>query len=726
MEFVKAEDFEHLPRPDISYKTTESLPPLAYDKLPDASSFRLLQSIDILGDVMQFSLSTFSVDSPPDYRAVSYTWGSPNPLDNLTADLTKPIVCNGSAALITENLWGFLKTVHSGECYLWIDALCINQQDLAERGQQVTKMGEIYSKAVEVIAWLGALDGPSDVAMKTIQQFIPLLKAFYESEGAELVSHNYLDPKFWTQVGREPFTDEEANALTYFFNRYWFERTWIIQEIFFAKDLILVCGLRMLDWEAVVMMSRFIYDTKLSKRWSNLRAHSMKTQWTRDVAVAPMMLEKMRVMCQDGIPINEDEKLPPLSQLADHMIERAFVLFLGLLVFVTRTFQCTRAIDKVYAPASLALYVFGGRLDPQFYVLDYTKEPYQVFAELGALLVTHKQNLEPLSFVEDRSFRVEHQLPSWVPDFGTLVTGPLIALPGQSFDCMKGLKKEPKVSVFQRGLLTRGYQFCDVAKLGPIHLVTSKWGDPKAYTPKDTTTFSINPTPWLRFAFEMNPRYPNGESFITAFVGTIIADQKGDEMSINRLLEFFHHYLVYTCVRSRDMDELLAQVKEKVGEDPSDILPIYNRLREEFPRWPILDEFEKRRLTTGTNVVPTLDQLIHWIDKFVHPGSELEANVKITDICRTFITNAHLAAITGRRLFQSDGGWIGLIPVSARKGDEVWLIPGSKVPLVLRRVPGKMLYEFLGEAYVHGIMYGEMFKDFKPELIKEMEPILII
>lgn len=63
----------------------------------------------------------------------------------------------------------------------------------------------------------------------------------------------------------------------------------------------------------------------------------------------------------------------------------------------------------------------------------------------------------------------------------------------------------------------------------------------------------------------------------------------------------------------------------------------------------------------------------------------------------------------GRSLWVSKEKYIGLAPRSARQGDEVWIIHGSRIPFVLRKRPDGS-HEFLGEAYVHGIMNGEFFK----------------
>jgi hypothetical protein len=45
---------------------------------------------------------------------------------------------------------------------LWADAICINQEDLQERKQQLGLMGSIFSNAKYVIAWFGSDDGDAE------------------------------------------------------------------------------------------------------------------------------------------------------------------------------------------------------------------------------------------------------------------------------------------------------------------------------------------------------------------------------------------------------------------------------------------------------------------------------------------------------------------------------------------------------------------------------------
>ena len=106
-----------------------------------------------MGTEIQCELFTYSLDDQGKgthlYEALSYVWG----------DLKKPcfISINKKNFAITENLYIALLHLRgrSLQRILWVDAICINQENRDEQGQQVQLMAKIYSKAHRVIVWLG-------------------------------------------------------------------------------------------------------------------------------------------------------------------------------------------------------------------------------------------------------------------------------------------------------------------------------------------------------------------------------------------------------------------------------------------------------------------------------------------------------------------------------------------------------------------------------------------
>ncbi len=96
------------------------------------------------------------------YEALSYVWGSSDKPQSISIDkLDMPITANLHAALLRLR-------DRCIERVLWVDAICINQVDLEERGHQIEFMAEIFSKANRVIVWLGESADNSDQALEEI------------------------------------------------------------------------------------------------------------------------------------------------------------------------------------------------------------------------------------------------------------------------------------------------------------------------------------------------------------------------------------------------------------------------------------------------------------------------------------------------------------------------------------------------------------------------------
>ncbi|KAF2824444.1 HET-domain-containing protein, partial [Ophiobolus disseminans] len=83
------------------------------------------------------------------YRCLSYTWGE-SPAEH-------QILLNGDTFCVRKNLFEFLEIAVRLLSYdlLWVDAICIDQTNVTERGHQVKRMDIIYKGAVQVLIWLG-------------------------------------------------------------------------------------------------------------------------------------------------------------------------------------------------------------------------------------------------------------------------------------------------------------------------------------------------------------------------------------------------------------------------------------------------------------------------------------------------------------------------------------------------------------------------------------------
>jgi hypothetical protein len=109
-----------------------------------SSHIRLLQVVHIDRQVLAFSLLRVPRDNAPRYTAVSYAWGNESPSEAINVD--------GQPFRVRPNLWSCLYYLgiasrHADWDYLWVDAICIDQENDAERNVQVSHMDQTYGNA---------------------------------------------------------------------------------------------------------------------------------------------------------------------------------------------------------------------------------------------------------------------------------------------------------------------------------------------------------------------------------------------------------------------------------------------------------------------------------------------------------------------------------------------------------------------------------------------------
>ncbi|KAF1973161.1 HET-domain-containing protein [Bimuria novae-zelandiae CBS 107.79] len=186
-------------------------------------------------------LRSYPLNDCPPYIALSYSWGP--------TQSYREIDLNNARFPVGRNLWWFLLHMRLQERhgYYWIDALCINQSDVAEQNHQVQMMGSIYSKAQSVAIWLGEVDSSSNVAM----QFI--------AERKPLDSGSISFGKIWTL--------EQAESVLRLCQRNYWRRIWIVQEVMLAKNATIFCGSMLVSWskfEGLIDDLRRIFDMGLA------------------------------------------------------------------------------------------------------------------------------------------------------------------------------------------------------------------------------------------------------------------------------------------------------------------------------------------------------------------------------------------------------------------------------------------------------------------------------
>lgn len=136
-----------------------------------AQDFRLLRTHPAEeGARLSCALEHFSIQHAPPYRAISYTWGDPFAVgERNNAIELEPILLDGKEVLVSKAVANVLKAMRdwhpADTAWVWADAICIDQNNVRERGQQVLLMPQIYLKADSVFVWLGPETDDSDAAI---------------------------------------------------------------------------------------------------------------------------------------------------------------------------------------------------------------------------------------------------------------------------------------------------------------------------------------------------------------------------------------------------------------------------------------------------------------------------------------------------------------------------------------------------------------------------------
>lgn len=385
-----------------------------------------------------------NLDEAPPYDALSYVWGEESNAD--------PIICNGIKTTVTKQLadalqhlrrfpgWGsvipwpqdhplistknvwnnFARNRHeyredSGggghDVLLWVDALCINQEDGDERASQVKMMGRIYERALNVKIWLGKEDKepPNFV---TAQQPHLLMTTHLGTYGRIPVALSFIAQALRNASGpvnrraaMRPVEDSAHRNIAYgfppptapewdvvreFFTNAWFERVWVVQEAVLASKATVLIGDWEIDWTAIGQAAV----------WFSSKGYAV-----------PAVLYQLRDQ-QDLLPVSKPASAWKLCAWS----ERKIPLLDLLNEFRTRL--ATNPVDKVYATFGLAEELqsmeeqgFHELVEP-----DYTsKTVLDVYRDIAKFLVIEHGDLAVLSHAGANSSLTDW--PSWVPDW---------------------------------------------------------------------------------------------------------------------------------------------------------------------------------------------------------------------------------------------------------------------------------------------------------------------
>lgn len=176
---------------------------------------------------------------PCDYDTLSYVWGEPG-------EGEFHITCNGKTLKVWENLYSALPCLArqlrqegSSPRRIWIDAVCINQSDEAEKLKQIDRMSAIYRRARQVIVWLGPGRGKGD--NDAAIALLPLLGQIGAATLKYFMDPRKLEPDFSGMEVPDASSPVWEILGEIFFSE-WYTRLWVVQELVLARSSVALLG----------------------------------------------------------------------------------------------------------------------------------------------------------------------------------------------------------------------------------------------------------------------------------------------------------------------------------------------------------------------------------------------------------------------------------------------------------------------------------------------------
>jgi hypothetical protein len=212
-------------------------------------------------DMLIGRLEHAALDANWSYEALSYEWGSPEREKEILIDNHG----HRSCLRITQSLYHALHDLRgedssSASRLVWADGVCINQDDLEERAQQVSIMGSIYRYALRVITYIGPEADDSERAI----DFVYHIWGSYLA-GQDELSNFALSSADEGVYGRlPPKSDPRCEALKKLLLRGWTARCWCAQEFLLNNELRLMCGRREInEWYLFPSVVQLVFNRSL-------------------------------------------------------------------------------------------------------------------------------------------------------------------------------------------------------------------------------------------------------------------------------------------------------------------------------------------------------------------------------------------------------------------------------------------------------------------------------
>ncbi|KAJ2903499.1 hypothetical protein MKZ38_009721 [Zalerion maritima] len=593
----------------------------------------------------------------PPFDALSYVWGS---------DLKPRLFETPSAPIpITESLFSSLIRLRrtDSDRLIWADAICINQNDTSEKEVQVALMGEIYGRASRVLCDLGEESYDSEKALGLLDSYWikNIRKGWIFSSHHEPLSAE----ETVTLLGLDLPSQEEADKIDFrvvagssevacvqrFLSRPWFRRLWVVQEFVLGKEVIFLCGQQKIDWLRL-LAGIMVYG----EGWPFLD-HNDPRQSLADL-YAPYFAMCLTRLNKHLDPDSAAGRVYDKVMSAQHGSWGPGTVYSLHSIFGIFS-QCKTRFprDRFFGVLSF----FQGDLSPEL-APDYSSSDEEIILRFGRHCLTNSGGEgESLMLagiprrVKKRSRKTpKHRrgwLPSWLPDYT------------------------------DEERLKESY-------LGPLsNLLYQAAGDTQFTIELDSQCDDYAHLVGCRFDVVTNMEKYREVTEITA-------------ETVLRKFEKALNFFLFDADEPMEGKEGYPTGEHIMDATWKTMCNYHPGIGREVERSLALGfRFVHRLILTGRRQLPQSSAAISKL---------AEISKGMTDF------SCELIRSWSGKLVKTKKGYFGSVPVTTRKGDQIWIISGCRIPLVLRpnsRTGPSGMYRIVGTAYVHGIMNGEYLTD---------------
>lgn len=626
----------------------KALEPFHYQPLPDASHFRVLALESGNADTpLSCKLEVVSVQNArqSEYEALSYAWG------NNDQTLKPFISCHEKCLKLTSNLQSALHHIRSEEkvTKVWVDQICINQDDLEERSQQVSVMGSIYSAAKRVIIWLGDTDDTSHQAMTFIPVLYYNMCLHFESQGTDLIKSTHYGKQL---EGTEfIFPGHESTlwtALEHLLKREWFQRVWVAQEATANSETIVCCGKDQIAWSILTNLLHLLFSQTHATQL--LTGRTGRSQASDSI----FFLRLLRALASDTSDPCSKDLLTVIKDFCKQL--------------------STDPRDRVYAILGFVQDFKGVSLAP-----NYALDVEDVFLGLACQCLRNDYGLDVLHYAKMTDDGTNRELPSWVPNWRyqphERVVGWTV-IRRSMFMAASSKKASWGLDAPNRKLTVRGRPICIMTDRGVLYPI-KRYFD--AFNERDTHQINsmmnqaLNHEFYEKAAAMAQGVAGNGRGWENILCSVLTRDYWGVSCGLSKALTIMG-ILRASAASSHAMFEAYCA------------LPRGSYIQEHFM------DYED----------PTV---LDWlVEHFSHMFPVMEAAGDLYKIGKV-AEQVFEQQLRGNRIASTSMKTLANVPEQTKEGDEIWIIYGCSTPFLLRPTEGG--YLMVGECFVDGIMNGE-------------------